>query len=533
MTLPADKPKLRDVFLKEKKLAVENASKGVSNLRESAEKPLLVLMSMVGLVLLIACANVANLLTARAAARQKEIAIRLSLGASRWQIARQLLIESAVLSFLGGCLGLLMAVWTGDLLLSFLPFEEASRAFSTSPDVRVLVFNFLVSGLAALLFGLVPAIQTARHAMADTLKAEAGSLSSGGGQVRLRKGLVVAQISLSLMLLIGAGLFARSLFNLRNLHPGFATENLLTFSIQPPLSGYRETKALDFFERTIQRVQSIPGVRLVSASDTPLMTQDRNIYTVRVDGYTPKEREDMNFDIDMVAPSFFAGDGDTSSRRPRIYFRRPLGRSPGMRHQSRLWPSVISQARIRSASRIAFGRDKTPREIVALVKDQKNGTLREETRRYAYAPLLQEQNPWGATLYVRTALSPNSIATAIRRQIQQLDPNVPVNDMKTMECAGERIAFCGAADRDIICILRTACHAAGRNRPVRRYGLFSRAPHARNWHSCSAGSGAIGRDRARDAGGCFACGDRNWRRVADCPSSHQVLAIAALRPGTE
>ena len=146
VTLPADKPKLRDVFLKEKKLAVENASKGVSNLRESAEKPLLVLMSMVGLVLLIACANVANLLTARAAARQKEIAIRLSLGASRWQIARQLLIESAVLSFLGGCLGLLMAVWTGDLLLSFLPFEEASRAFSTSPDVRVLVFNFLVSG---------------------------------------------------------------------------------------------------------------------------------------------------------------------------------------------------------------------------------------------------------------------------------------------------------------------------------------------------------------------------------------------------
>ena len=432
VTLPADKPKLRDVFLKEKKLAVENASKGVSNLRESAEKPLLVLMSMVGLVLLIACANVANLLTARAAARQKEIAIRLSLGASRWQIARQLLIESAVLSFLGGCLGLLMAVWTGDLLLSFLPFEEASRAFSTSPDVRVLVFNFLVSGLAALLFGLVPAIQTARHAMADTLKAEAGSLSSGGGQVRLRKGLVVAQISLSLMLLIGAGLFARSLFNLRSLHPGFTTENLLTFSIQPPLSGYRETKALDFFERTIQRLQSIPGVRLVSASDTPLMTQDRNMYTVRVDGYTPKEREDMNFDIDMVAPSFFAAMGIpvlagrefTSADR----LGAPLVCAINETVAKRYFPGQNPIGR-----RIAFGRDKKPREIVALVKDQKNGTLREETRRYAYAPLLQEQNPWGATLYVRTALAPNSIATAIRRQIQQLDPNVPVNDMKTME----------------------------------------------------------------------------------------------------
>ena len=204
-TLPADKPKLRDVFLKEKKLAVESAGKGVSNLRDSAEKPLLVLMGMVGLVLLIACANVANLLTARAAARQKEIAIRISLGASRWQIARQLLTESAVLSLIGGCLGLLVAVWTGDLLLSFLPFEEAPAPSAPRP---ILASSYSISpsqAFAAVLFGLIPAIQTARHAMADTLKAEAGSLSSGGGQVRLRKGLVVAQISLSLMLLIGAG----------------------------------------------------------------------------------------------------------------------------------------------------------------------------------------------------------------------------------------------------------------------------------------------------------------------------------------
>jgi predicted permease len=431
-TLPADKPKLRDVFLKEKKLAVDIASKGVSNLRSSAEKPLLVLMGMVGLVLLIACANVANLLTARAAARQKEIAIRISLGASRWQITRQLLLESGLLSLIGGCLGLLVAVWTGDLLLSFLPFEEAPLAFSTSPDARVLVFNFAISGLAALLFGLVPAIQTARHAMADTLKAEAGSLSSGGGQVRLRKGLVVAQISLSLMLLIGAGLFARSLYNLRSLHPGFTTENLLNFSIQPALSGYRNGKALDFFERTIHQLQSIPGVRLVSASDVPLMTPDRNMYTVKVEGYTPKERENMNFDINMVAPSFFstigvpilAGREFTAADR----LGAPLVCAINETVAKRYFPG---QSPI--GHHIAFGRDKKMREIVALVKDQKNGNLREETRRYAYAPLLQEENPWGATLYVRTALAPESIGMAVRRQVQQLDPNVPVNDMKTME----------------------------------------------------------------------------------------------------
>ena len=143
-TLPADKPLIREAFLKEKKLLVDEAGKGISNLRRSAEKPLYVLMAMVGLVLLIACANVANLLTARAAARQKEIAIRISLGASQWQIARQLLVESAVLSLIGGCLALLVAVWTGDLLISFLPFEEAPRAFTTAPDARVLVFNFAI-----------------------------------------------------------------------------------------------------------------------------------------------------------------------------------------------------------------------------------------------------------------------------------------------------------------------------------------------------------------------------------------------------
>jgi predicted permease len=264
------------------------------------------------------------------------------------------------------------------------------------------------------------------------LKTEASSVSSGASQVRFRKGLVVAQVSLSLLLLIGAGLFARSLYNLRGMHPGFAVENLMTFSIEPSLSGYERERALNFFERTLQTLQATPGMRLVSVSDVPLMTQDRTMYTLKVDGYESKDREDMNSDVNMVGPSFFAtigvplvsGREFTSADRKgsplvcvvnesfvKKYFARenPLGRHVG------------------------FGKDKAPREIIGIVKDQKTTTLRAEPRRYVYAPLLQDENPNQATIYIRTALPPSSTATAVRRQVQRLDANVPVNSLKSME----------------------------------------------------------------------------------------------------
>ncbi|HYP09570.1 MAG TPA: ABC transporter permease [Bryobacteraceae bacterium] len=433
-TLPAERVDMRPRFLKEKTLGVEWAGKGPSTFRESAEAPLWVLMTMVGLVLLIACANVANLLTARAAGRQREIAIRVSLGATRWQIARQLLTESAVLSFAGGCLGLLVSVWTGDLLLSFVPFEEAPRAFSTAPDARVLAFNFAISALAAVIFGLVPAIQAARHAISDTLKTEAGNLSSSVGQVRLRKGLVVAQISLSLLLLIGAGLFARSLFNLRGMHPGFAVENLMTFSIEPSLSGYQRERAIDFFERTLQAMQNTPGTRLVSAADVPLMTENRNMYSIKIGGYTPKNNEDMTVDVNMIGPSFFSTVGVPIVAGREFTYADRAG-SPLV--------CVINEAMAKAyfgsgnplGRRLAFGRnkDRNMREIVGVVKNQKTTNLRAEPLRYVFAPLLQEENPNQATFYLRTATEPLSTATAIRAKMQRLDANVPVNDMKSME----------------------------------------------------------------------------------------------------
>src|SRR5579872_2300079 len=201
-------------------------SKGRSQLRDQFSKPLLALMAVVAVVLLIACSSVANLLIARASSRQKEMAVRLALGAGRWRLVRQLLVESLLLSMLGGALGLMLAVWMDRALISFQPADVWSITLSSVPDSSVLGFTLLVSLATTMLFGLVPALQATRPELAATLKDEAGSVA-GGASAQLRKGLVVAQVALSLLLLVGAGLFIQSLGKLKELDPGFQTKNLV------------------------------------------------------------------------------------------------------------------------------------------------------------------------------------------------------------------------------------------------------------------------------------------------------------------
>src|SRR5262249_11486444 len=234
--------------------------------RNQFSTPILVLMGMVGLVLLIACANVANLLVARSAARQKEVAIRLALGATRAAIVRQRLIESALLAAARAALGLLFASWTGALLLRTLPFDEAARTLSAAPDARVVAFALGASLLTAVLFGLAPALQSTRPALTSTLKDESGSVVGGTGHARFRKGLVVAQVCLSVLLLAGAGLFARSLYNLRTLNPGFQTDQLLGFSLDPSLNGYPAPRSLEIFQRLQEELAKLPDVRAATVS---------------------------------------------------------------------------------------------------------------------------------------------------------------------------------------------------------------------------------------------------------------------------
>jgi predicted permease len=431
-TIREPSARFRKVFL-EKDLSILPGSRGTSSLRRDAEKPLLVLTAMVGLVLLIACANVANLLTARAAARQREIAVRLSLGASRGHIVRQLLVESVTLAFVGGLLGLLVAAWTGDLLLSFLPLDGGRNALSTSPDVRVLAYNFGLSILAALLFGLVPAFQATRPALATVLKDEVGNLSSASGQVRFRKGLVVAQIALSLLLLIGAGLFTRSLYNLRELDPGFATENLMTFTIDPSLVGYQKERARSLFERVQHALASLPGVKAASMATTAALTGSRNMSTVRIDGYHAKEGEDMNPDVNAVGPGYF-----TTMRIPLL-----LGREfTAADRFGAPKVAIINESMARKyfsqggaiGRKIGFGsRRPVDMEIVGIVKDQKANNLREEIPRFVYVPAMQDENPSQITYYVRTAISSDQIGGTLRREVQRIEGNMPVTELKSME----------------------------------------------------------------------------------------------------
>src|SRR5262249_3471757 len=233
-----------------------------------------VLMATTGMVLLIACANIANLLLARATRRQKEVAIRLAIGAGRGRIISQLLIEMLVLSIMGGALGLLFAYGADKALMSlYLPADSARLNITTSPDLRVLFFTFAMSALTALAFGLVPALQTTKPNVGKVLKDEASAVV-GSGNRGLRKSLVVVQVSLSLLLLIGAGLFLRSLGNLSKLGPGFTAERLIGFNVDPILSGYSVERTKLIYRNIVDSLGALPGVQSAGLASMRILEND-------------------------------------------------------------------------------------------------------------------------------------------------------------------------------------------------------------------------------------------------------------------
>jgi predicted permease len=406
--------------------------RGRSGLRQQFRTPLVVLMCMVGLVLLIACANVANLLVARSAARQREIAIRMALGAGHGRIVRQLLVESLFLALLAGAFGLFLASWTGSLLLRALPFAEASRVLSAQPDLRIVLFALAVSVLTGVLFGLFPALQSARARLATTLKEE-GAAVVGGTHVRFRQGLAVAQVALSLLLLIGAGLFGRSLYNLRHLDPGFAPERLLTLSVDPSLNGYGQDRIIALFQKLQDDLAALPGVVSASMAEQPLLADAQDMRTVNVDGYTPREEENMNPNTNAVGPGYFRTLG-IPVLAGREFTERDDAGAPRV--------AVVNEtfARYFFGNESAVGRrfgtgDRNPRtiEIVGVVKDGKANTLREKTPRFFYLPYKQGERLSGMTFYVRTAQAPEAAAEGLRGVVRRADPTLPVFDLKTME----------------------------------------------------------------------------------------------------
>ena len=239
---------------------MEPAATGYSQMRRSYSTALTVLMCMVALVLLIACFNVANLMIARAISRQKEVAVRLAVGASRWQLLRQLLIESLVLSLAGGVVGLFLSVAMIRGLLHFLPGDTSTLMLRAEPDLRILAFNGALALLTGVLFGLAPALQSLKVDLWNTLKDVVGAVSGGGGSVKLRKTLVTAQVAFSFLLLVGSGLFVRTLANLKQTNAGFQSmDNLVTFQVDPALSGYSLPRLQSLLPATAGQRAGHPG----------------------------------------------------------------------------------------------------------------------------------------------------------------------------------------------------------------------------------------------------------------------------------
>jgi predicted permease len=430
--MPDASPRFRQRY-PQNTLKLMAAASGMSGLREQFSTPLIVLMCMVGTLLLIACGNIANLLVARAVARQKEISIRLSLGASHAAIIRLVLLESLLLSVAGGLLGLVVSSWTGALLLRALPFEDTNQLFTSGPDLRVLVFTLGLSILTAVVFGLLPAFQATHPDMFTTLKNEAGNVSASGGQLRLRKILVTAQISLSLLLLIGAGLFARSLYNLMSLNPGVQTERMLTFSVDPTLSGYSATRIHTLYRELLADLSKVPGVMAVSASEGSILSGNQSMNTTQAEGFEGKEGENLNPQTNSTLPGFFTTLGIPLVSGRDFADRDDVG-APKVAVVNESFVSFYFKGRNPLGRHIGYGGPKNPldMEIVGVVKDAKLTDLKEKPTRYVFTPALQDKDPGGITFFIRTTGDAASFGAMAHQVVSRADATLPVFDVKTL-----------------------------------------------------------------------------------------------------
>jgi predicted permease len=423
-----------------KTLTLHPAAQGLSDLRESVATPLFVLMAMVGLVLLIACANVANLLLGRASARQKEIAVRLALGAGRKRLIRQTMTESLVLAVAGGLVGLVLSIWVGDLLLGVMPFESFTRSLSTAPDLRVGAFTGALALATALFFGLIPALQASKPELNRTLREEAGNLSGGTGQARFRKGLVVAQVALSMLLVAGAGLFARSLYNLRTLDTGFEVDDLISFRLDPSLNGYDQARISRFYDQLLQDIRSIPGVQSASLAQVAALTGNVSSRTIQVQGYEPKPDENMNPWTNEVASDYFRTMG-MPLVAGREFTDRDLAGAPLVAIVNESFARYFFGTENPIGRRFGFRVMNNPAavEIVGVVRDSLYADMRQGTTednatpRFAYIPFQQSSELNEMTLYVRAAgASAGTMPEQLRQAVRRADASLPVYEMQSM-----------------------------------------------------------------------------------------------------
>jgi predicted permease len=441
MTLPAAKDwskYSREQFMKGR-LLVTPADLGYSPLRNDFSTALIVLMCMVGLVLLIACANVANLLIARAFARQREIALRLSLGASRGRLVRQLLVESLVLSCAGGALGLLIAFLLTRALLSFIPTGDQPLLITPHPDARILAFTLGLTFVTGIVFGLLPALRASRPDPWTTLKDTMGSIAGTGGSLFLRKGLVTLQVALSFLLLFGAGLFVRSLQNLKTTDTGVQLDNLVSFQVSPALSGYDDKRGHVFYRNLIDRLRAMPGIKSVGQATVPILSGDEWDSSMSVEGHTAKDGEDMQAFMNSLSPGYFQAmqiplvegrdfkDSDASAIPDDV----PSWR--GVAIVNRRFAEHFFPGQSAVGKHIGWGggpKTKLNIEIIGVAGDALYEGPREGVHRQVFIPFYGKSS---SVFYLRTLASSAGTYSQIRNEVRQLDPAIPVYGVKTIE----------------------------------------------------------------------------------------------------
>jgi predicted permease len=419
-----------------RQIILKDGSRGRPMLANNTGSQLLTLMGMVALVLFITCANVAGLLTARGTARQKEIGIRLSLGASRWRLIRQLVLEACMLSFAGAILGLFLAHWLSAALVHYASANEIADGLSAQLNLPSLFFTIALAFVCGIFFGVAPAWSATRVQLAATLKEQAGALSSAKSQARFRKILVVGQFAVTLLLVITAWGFVRSLYNLKNLDLGFRSDHVLQFSIAPPLSGYDKARSLALYAQLEQRIAALPGVRSVSALEEPLIGQDSNSSNVTIEGFNDTPDVQRN----SVSPGHFSNLGI-----PLLQGREFSLADDQHAAKVVIVNEALAQKYFKDGNalgkRMKFGGGAGPldTQIIGVVKNSHNAEIQEELSPMVYMPYRQRESLDSLSFYVRTTADPGSLASAVRSTIAQLDATLPIYNVRSVDEQIERL----------------------------------------------------------------------------------------------
>ncbi len=416
-----------------RKVTGELDPRGQSSMHKEAKTPLVLLFSVTGLVLLIACANIANLLLARAASRSAEMAVRLSIGAGRWRLVRQLLTEACLLAILGGLFGLVVARWTVDLILAFLP-SDAARVMSFSIDGRVVLFSLVLTVATGILFGLFPALHSTRPNLVTVLKGQSGQPSGARSASRFRTALVTAQVALSMTLLVCAGLFVKSLFNVSHVDLGLKTENVVTFAVSPELNGYSGPRSLELFERLEDGLAAIPGVTAVTSSMVPMLAGMNWSSGVQVEGFAAGPDTDTNAHFNKIGPGHFRALG-IPLLAGREFTRADGGSSALVAIVNEQFTKKFNLGRDAVGKHIQNGpRESSPQmEIVGVVANAKYSEVKDAPPPQFFVPYRQGPTIGFLTYYVRTSLPPDRLLATVPRIVSRIDPNLPVENLRTLE----------------------------------------------------------------------------------------------------